>query len=603
MEKQSEVAKYGDSVEVHFTCTLEDGSVFDSSVGREPLQFTIGESQFIQGFDHAVIGMSPGESKTVKIPAIDAYGPRRGEFVHSVSRSQFPDNIMPEVGMKLQIEQENGETSSITVTDVSESHVTMDANHPLAGKDLIFDIQLTAILRPGPDAATHYALGVMLQGKNYLDEAIDHYQRAIRIAPGFVAAYYNLGVAFQNKNLLDEAVTCYRRTIELTPDNADAYHNMGVALKENAQLEEALHCLQKALELKPDYANAHYNIGNTLVAMGQYNEAMNSYRKAVGLKEDYAEAHWNIALLNLLFGNFKAGWEGYEWRWKLDGILSRRDFSRPLWDGSDIKGRTIFLNAEQGLGDTIQFIRYAPMVADKGAKVIIECQKELISLLNNMPGVERIIAGGDPLPDFDVHCPLQTLPSIFGTTIENIPAGASYLAVDPAVIRKWSDRIGSHDAGIKVGLAWSGDPELRDDRNRSCRLETFSALSRFGKVAFYSLQKGRGEEQAKNPPEGMRLLDFTDEIEDFSDTAALIQNLDLVISVDTAVAHLAGALGKPVWVLLPFVPDWRWMLNREDSPWYPTIRLFRQPTSGAWGSVIENVANELEVFIKARTPQ
>jgi hypothetical protein len=254
------------------------------------------------------------------------------------------------------------------------------------------------------------------------------------------------------------------------------------------------------------------------------------------------------------------------------------------------------LYAEQGLGDTIQFIRYAPLVAQRGADVIVYCQNELTSLIKDMDGIRQVISYGDPLPVFHIHSPLLRLPLIFGTTLENIPTKTPYISVNQALIHKWKEKVKNDTSQLKIGLVWAGIPGHKNDRNRSCSLDIFSPLANIHDTTFYSLQKGDAAEQAKSPPEGLKLVDYTEEIHDFSDTAALIENLDLVISVDTAVAHLSGALNKPVWTLLPFAPDWRWLLNRNDSPWYSTMRLFRQPSHGDWVSVISSVVRELLSF-------
>jgi hypothetical protein len=274
-----------------------------------------------------------------------------------------------------------------------------------------------------------------------------------------------------------------------------------------------------------------------------------------------------MALALLLAGNFRDGWREYEWRWETYLASSKRNFSQPLWDGYDIKGRTILLYDEAGFGDTIQFIRYAPLVAQYG--------------------IQQIVGRGEELPKFDVHCPLSSLPLIFDTRLESIPTKIPYIYVEPKLIQKWRNKVQHDEFKTKIGLVWAGRSIS------SCSLETFSTIAQIDNITFYSLQKGEAKKQAKNPPKGMSFIDLTEDINDFSDTAALIENLDLIITVDTAVAHLAGALGKSVWTLLPFVPDWRWMLNRDDSPWYPTMRLFRQPSLGDWESVIDKIKDEL----------
>jgi len=446
-------------------------------------------------------------------------------------------------------------------------------------------------------ANTYYNLGIILQDKGELDEAIACYQKVIQLTPGFYNAYSNLGNIFKDKGQFDGAMTFYKKTIELNPGDAGAYCNIGLIYQDRGQIDEAITFYQKAIESDPNMALAFNNMGTAFQDKGQFDEAMTFYQKALLIDPNDALAHLHHSLILLLHCDFREGWKEYEWRLKAKDFI-KREFSQPLWDGSDIAGKTILLYTEQGFGDAIQFIRYVPLVAERGARVILVCPKELKSLCQTVEGVSEVIAGGEQLPSFDVHCSLLSLPLVFNTTLGTIPAKIPYITVEPALIQKWRDNIEPHNSKRKIGLVWAGVPGYKRDKKRSFSLETFSPFTHFKDITFYSLQKGKGAEQAKNPPDGMNLIDYTDEIHDFSDTAALIENLDLVISVDTAVAHLAGAMGKPVWTLLPFVPDWRWMLNREDSPWYPTMRLFRQPSVGDWKSVIHNVAKELEMYIR-----
>jgi FKBP-type peptidyl-prolyl cis-trans isomerase 2 len=596
-DQKIEGAKAGDAVKIHFTCKLEDGTVFDTSAGKEPLDFIVGEHQVMQGLEEAVIGMKPGESKSVIIPPDKAFGPHLEEKVHVVNRDQFPRELEPMVGMKFEIKQEDGVTNVVRVTDVSDMTVTLDTNLPLAGKELFFDIEIIEVKQTQTAAADEsYKKGIALQDKGQIDEAISYYQKAVGQNPNHTGAYYNLGVAFQEKGLIDQAILYYEIAIGFNQEFTEAHHNLGVAFNEKGKFDEALSCFQRVLQLKPDHAGAYYSLGNTLVAKGQFNDAMQSYKKAIEINPGHADAQWSLGLINLRLGNFEEGWKGYEWRWELKDVMPKRDFSQPLWDGHDISGRTILLHAEQGFGDTLQFIRYAPLVAQRGAKIVVECQKELVSLLKDTDGVSRVIARGEELPDFEVHCPLLSLPLVFGTKLKTIPAKIPYVNTDPALVRKWRSKIEQDKSAVKVGLVWAGNPKLKFGHSRSCPIGTFSKLAQRSDVVFYSLQKGEAEGQAKNPPEGIKLIDTSEEIHDFSDTAAIIKNLDLVISIDTSAAHLAGSLGKPVWVLLPFVPDWRWMTTREDSPWYPTMRLFRQPAAGDWESVINHIKDALNDF-------
>ncbi len=538
--------------------------------------------------------MNIGEKKISTVPA--SFGEHKKELVKIIKREEFPKDINPEVGLQIKIKRNDGNEDVITVTQITETEITLDANHPLAGKDLIFEIELLDIIKAGPSAESYYTLGVFLQEKGFFDEAVLHYQKAISVNPNFIEAHFNMGVAYQQLGEHEKAILAYQQVIALNSENPKAHLNLGIAFKELGLYEEALKSLKTALKIKPDYAMALYNLGNVYLAKGQYNEAMDYYKKTISIDQEYAEAHWNIALLNLLSGNFKEGWQGYEWRWKLGNLAVKKNFNKPEWDGSDINGKTILIYTEQGFGDTIQFIRYVPLIAKQNAKVIIECEKELIALLRNVEGVYDIFPKESKLPDFDFHCPLLSLPLKFNTTIDTIPSQIPYINVDAELMKKWRAKIPANSK-LNVGLTWAGNPELRRDYNRSCSFDDLSPLLNIPDINFYSLQKGEAFYQILNNPEGIKVLNYTDELNDFADTAALIQNLDLVISVDTAVAHLAGALGRPVWTLLPFVPDWRWMLDREDSPWYPTMRLFRQPSIGDWKSVIERVKDELKKLI------
>jgi tetratricopeptide (TPR) repeat protein/ADP-heptose:LPS heptosyltransferase len=449
--------------------------------------------------------------------------------------------------------------------------------------------------------AAYNDIGIILIENGKFEEASSFFMKAIELEPGFALAHNNLGTTLQYKGLSEKALFHYRKAIEIDPAIADAYNNIGGILKDKGQIDEAVEYFQKALQLNPAFAEAYNNIGIVLSEKGNFDEAITYYQKAIKLKPHLSNAHLNMSFIMLSYGDFNNGWKEYEWRLKINAPYLK-DFSQLLWDGSDISGKTILLYTEQGYGDAIQFIRYVPLVVQRGATIIVECQKELVSLFQNVEGIEQVISIGEQLPAFDVHCPLLSLSLKFNTTIDTIPAEIPYIKVNPFSIQKWKDKLSDDNLKLKVGLVWAGSRAHKNDRNRSFSLDTFAPLAQFDNVVFYSLQKGDGSEQAKSPPDGMKFIDYTDEIHDFSDTATLIMNLDLVISVDTAVAHLAGALGKTVWTLVTFAPDWRWMLNREDSPWYPTMRLFRQPSYGNWKSVIDNVKEKLQLFIKEKLP-
>ncbi len=446
--------------------------------------------------------------------------------------------------------------------------------------------------QPEHAGALHFS-GVMALQEGRNDVAADLIAKAIGLQPNSPEAYCNLGIALQGKGQLDGAIAAYRRAIGLKPDYPEAHSNLGAALRDTGNLDDASAALRRAIALRPGFADAHSNLGIVLREMGMLDEARTAYRRAIALKPGYPEAHHNLALLLLLQGEFLEGWNEFEWRWRCKQFLSpRRTFGQAQWDGSDLAARTILLHAEQGFGDTIQLVRYVPLVAARGGQVVLEAAPELRRLLQGTRGIARWVDAGDALPPFDVHCPLLSLPMAFGTTLQNIPHTVPYVQADAEGVERWRKEL-SGDGRRKVGLAWAGEPTHGNDRNRSLSLSALAPLADAKGVTFYSLQKGDAAKQATNPPAGMELIDRTAELTDFADTAAFIANLDLVISVDTAVAHLAGAMGKPVWTLLPFVPDWRWLMQREDSPWYPTMRLCRQRGRGDWGSVISRVAEAL----------
>jgi tetratricopeptide (TPR) repeat protein len=355
---------------------------------------------------------------------------------------------------------------------------------------------------------------------------------------------------------------------------------------------EALASYERAIELKPDYAVAWRNRGSALDDAKRHEEALASFERAIELKPDYAEAHWNKSLALLRCGFLEEGWKLYEWRWQLDSSTSpRRDFIQPLWRGEQpIAGRTILLHAEQGLGDTIQFYRYVKLVALRGAKVIVEVQNPLVSIFKNLGGSITVVAQGDLLPKFDYHCPLLSLPLAFKTDLNSIPADIPYLQIIDNKLQEWSEKVRGSQR-VRIGVAWSGNKDHKDDKNRSI---PFSALSKLlsDNFEWFSLQK-EYKDGDRQMLRRSKVHDYSIALFDFSDTAALLSQLDLIISVDTSVAHLAGAMGKPTWVMLPYVPDFRWLWDREDSLWYPSMRLFRQPAAGDWSPVIYNVSSAL----------
>jgi lipoprotein NlpI len=406
--------------------------------------------------------------------------------------------------------------------------------------------------------------------------------------PDYFDALHLLGVLAGQSGHTEDAINLLGRAVRLRP-GFEAYSNLGVALRENGQLDAAIDAHRNALQLNPEYADAWRNLGVALNAKGLFDEAMSAYDRALQIKPDFAHVHFNRGVLRLLRGDFQNGWPEYEWRWKLPSEITRRPTGPGQWNGEELRGQTILLYAEQGIGDTLQFVRYVPMVVERGGRVMVQCQPELLPLLAGFPGIQQIAVAGQTLPPFERHCALMSLPLTFGTELASIPRQIPYIQPDALLVEQWHNRFGA-GSEFKVGLVWAGKAAYRNDRIRSIDFAQLSPLWNVPGVQFLSLQKGHAKPA---PPPGAKWLDWTDDLHNFAQTAALIANLDLVITVDTAVAHLAGAMGKPAWVLLSFVPDWRWQLDRDDSPWYPTMRLFRQSALNDWLGVIARVAEAL----------
>lgn len=444
-----------------------------------------------------------------------------------------------------------------------------------------------------PTAASfHINLGIALKELGQLEEAITCYGTAIRIQPHQAEAHNYLGNALAEAGRFDAALTHYRTAIDLRRDYAEAYFNLGVTLKELGQTSQAAVCYRRAIMLRPDYHDAHYNLGNALRDLRQLAEAITSYRKAIELRPEFADAHHNVALALLAHGDLAAGWAEYEWRWQtpqMSGV--HRGFTQPQWRGEIAQGRTLLIHAEQGFGDTIQFCRYAPLAAARGLRVILEVQRPLVRLLRGLPGVDRVIARGETLPSFDVHCPMLSLPRVLGTKLATIPAGIPALSADAAGIEAWRRRLAAV-AAPRIGLVWAGSPTNLADCRRSLAPERLASLVALRGAWFVSLQQGGA--QVPFP-----VFDPMANMRDFADTAALILNLDLVIAVDTAVAHLAAALGRPVWLLDRFDSCWRWLAGRRDSPWYPSLRIYRQKRPGDWEPVLQQVDRDLRFLVGA----
>ena len=445
-----------------------------------------------------------------------------------------------------------------------------------------------------PDLAPTFAnRGNVLHHLGRYAEAEISCKRAIALLPGDAPAHSNLGIVLADLERYEEATSSCERAILLRRDHAKSHGNRAGALRYLGRYQEALKSCERAVAFEPGLVEAHNNRGTLLQDLGRYRESLVSYDCAVTLKADYAEAYNNKGLSLLLMGKFWDGWPLQEWRWKTARFKGRqRPFSQPLWLGDfPIAGKTILLHAEQGLGDTLQFVRYAPQVAALGARVIVEAPSALIPLLRTLQGDFRWVAHGEALPDVDAHCPLMSLPLAFRTTLETIPADVPYLSADAALQRAWRERLGEQRRP-RIGLAWSGNPANRNDHNRSLPL---NLLLRHLSPAFdyHIVQKDLRPADEQVLRDHPQLHRHHDKLIDFAETAALLAAMDLIVSVDTSIAHLAGALGRPVWILLPYSPDWRWLTARSDSPWYPTARLFRQRRPGDWSDVLQEVRGGL----------
>jgi tetratricopeptide (TPR) repeat protein len=463
--------------------------------------------------------------------------------------------------------------------------------------------QAIAIRPDFPDAYCNLGYGLLQQKK--LNKAVASFRKALAIKPNYAEAHSNLGQALLELGKPDEAVSSYRSALAIKPDFVEVLSNLGLALQEQGQLDAAMSSYEEALSIKPDHAEAHNNLGLVFQELGKLDKAMGCYEAALAIFPDFTEARNNIGMLQLLMGDFQNGWENYAWRWKSkDASLRPRPYQQPLWDGSSLAGRTIFIYPEQGLGDVIQFARYLPLVAAQGCRVHFEIQNPLYRLFEGNVLADSLLRANQTPPQFDCHAPLLNLPQLLQTTLQTIPQNDGFPEVTSELKNQWSKHFNPGD-GFRLGIVWAGNPDHKNDRNRSIKGEFFQSLTNIPGLSVYSLQVGREGEAAHLFAD--KVTDLSPLFTDFADTAAAISHLDLILSADTSVAHLAGALGKPVWTLLPFMPDWRWLLDRDDTPWYPTMRLFRQKERGDWNDVLQRVGEalvpQLQEFRNGKTPE
>ncbi len=429
--------------------------------------------------------------------------------------------------------------------------------------------------------------------------ALESFDRILAIAPRHGAARANRAVALAALGRYEEALADCDAAIAAAPGHVMALYNRANVLANLGRDADALAAWDRLLVAAPQHAAAWNNRGNALSALKRHAEAVQSFARAIALRPDYADAHFNMSLALLALGDYGRGFAEYEWRWKRTGMPPPRDFGRPFWLGDvPLAGKTILVHSEQGLGDTVQFARYVPMLAQAGAKVVLEVHAELKSLLARLEGAVQVVARGEVLPAFDLHCPLGTLPLAFKTELSRVPAGIPYLRADGSRIAQWRARLAAV-VSPRVALVWAGNPQHINDRHRSIALAALKPLVDAGKSGFVSLQREMRAADAEVLKAVPAVLHLGDGLADLDDTAAILALCDLVISVDTSVAHLAGAMGRPTWVLLPFSPDWRWTLDGEHSPWYPAARLYRQARAGDWGGVIAQLRTELAGFSRS----
>jgi tetratricopeptide (TPR) repeat protein len=546
--------------------------------------------------------------------------------------------------------------------DYAKAHLNLGDTWQDLGEMRQAEACFCRVLELQPDSAkAHNNLGTVLRSQERFEEAAGHLRRAIELEPRFEEAHANLGAALLDLRRYEEAVDSIRQALALNPQYAKAHNSLGAALRAQEKIEEAMASYRRAIELQPSLAEAHTNLGCALQDLGRYGEALACFQQTLRIDPQHADAHFAVASIHLLQGRLEQGWPEYEWRLKAKNRPAPR-LPGPPWDGSPLEGRSILLHAEQGMGDTLQCVRYARLVHQRGGRVTVGCPERLVRLLATCPGIDHVAAEVSLAEGFDYHAPLMSLPGIFGTTLESIPADVPYLFAEESLVTLWRERL-AEIRGFRVGINWQGNPKYLGDKYRSFPLAHFEPLARVPGVGLVSLQQGVGVEQIaesaqsnrhtpcavrspigsaameadgtrsvpaaldgqhrrdeqsdatagaslrsapgtqRQKPACIEVFELGEDVDRshgaFMDTAAVMKVLDLVITSDTATAHLAGALGVPVWVALPFSPDWRWLLDREDSPWYPTMRLFRQPRPRDWLPVFERMAVELERLVAA----
>lgn len=546
---------------------------------------------------------------------------------------------MVDVGGSKPITFELGTTAQFSIEDIFEHAFRLHVAGKIEDAQLLYEKIIT--VSPNHAHVLH-SLGAIWYSKGQVVEAVKYFSMACQSKPGEAVFHHSLGTAFLGLQEVSTAIQCFENALKINPEFAGALQSLIQAHYLRSNVAEAKRLERKVSDLRELAAKNHHNHGNQLFRQGLFYEAIASYKQGILCNSNVPELYNNLGLaltfvgntdealtclrhamsfghkrlqlqLNLAMallqkGNFEEGWPLYESRFQEESEceyslyeLAAR-FSQPRWHGEPLDGKTILLYTEQGFGDAIQFVRYVTEVARRGAKVIVECPAALVRLFQTIPGISQVLAEGNSLPAFDFQCPLLSLPMVFSTTLDSIPHTVPYVTVPKELVSRWRDIVEEKSSAFKIGLVWAGrrwpgGANIAIDQRRSLSLAAFAPLAAVEGISWFSLQKGPPATQVKNAPEGLSIVDHGIELQDFTDTAALIANLDLVISVDTSVAHLAGALGKQVWLLSRFDGCWRWLLDRDDSPWYPTMRIFRQTKPGDWESIIKKVELELRSIV------
>ena len=461
----------------------------------------------------------------------------------------------------------------------------------------------TRYLPDRPDV--YYNFGVICQESGDIERAAALWECAVALDPAMKDAHYNLGKAFSELKRLDQAENAYRHVLSLVPGDVQTLYNLGNLKFQQDDFNEAEDLFRRTTQVEPSWSDPWVNLGMTLSRKGRFADAEQCFCEALRLDPENAEAHWNRSITLLLNGNYTEGWQEYEWRFKRVEWKSFYPYCHqvPRWSGRPFQGQRLLVHDEQGLGDTLQFLRYLPMVKALGGTVIFETKSKLLTLLKDVAGADAVVSrspDGKLDVNYDLYIPLLSLPALYGTTLQTVPDRVPYLSAENALVRSWAEKLSSI-SGLKVGICWQGNPAYGADRQRSVPLKFFTPLARIENVQLISLQKIHGLEQLAAMPSDIAIIDLSRELDEntgvFMDTAAVMQNLDLIITSDTAIPHLVGALGVPVWLLLPHIPDWRWGLSGENYPWYPTMRVFRQNTPGNWEGLFTKVCDAIKQYI------